>query len=69
MSEMDINPAELKPALADYVLGYARSCPQRIALSSEYGDISYAEPGVRVRRLALALQRGRLMRFPGAYPI
>ncbi len=43
MSEVDIDPDQLKPALADYILDYAQSCPDRIALSSEYGDISYAE--------------------------
>ena len=62
MSEMDINPTELKPALADYVLDYAQSNPLRIALSSEYGDISYADLGVSVRRLALALQRSGVTR-------
>ncbi|MFK8047043.1 MAG: class I adenylate-forming enzyme family protein [Halioglobus sp.] len=58
----NINPNQLKPALADYVLGYAKSCPDRIALSSEYGDITYVELGLRVRRLALALQRSGVNR-------
>lgn len=31
MPETDIDPALLKPALADYILAYARSCPERIA--------------------------------------
>jgi acyl-CoA synthetase (AMP-forming)/AMP-acid ligase II len=62
MFEVDINPDLLKPALADYILEYAQSCPDRIALSSEYGDISYAELGLRVRRLALALQRSGVKR-------
>ncbi|MEP4149199.1 MAG: class I adenylate-forming enzyme family protein [Halioglobus sp.] len=58
----DIIASQLKPALADYILGYANSCPDRIALSSEYGDISYGELGLRVRRLALVLQRSGVNR-------
>jgi acyl-CoA synthetase (AMP-forming)/AMP-acid ligase II len=58
----EIIPNQLKPALADYILAYARTCPDRVALSSEYGDISYAELGMRVRRLALALQRSGVTR-------
>jgi acyl-CoA synthetase (AMP-forming)/AMP-acid ligase II len=54
---IDIDPKRLKPALADYVLGYASSCPDRVAMNSEYGAVSYAELGSQVRRLALALQR------------
>ncbi|MEP1594146.1 MAG: class I adenylate-forming enzyme family protein [Halieaceae bacterium] len=53
--EIDIN--QLKPALADYIFDYARNCPDRLALSSEYGDVSYGELGIRVSRIALALQR------------
>ncbi len=62
MHEHDINPNELKPALADYILAYAQSCPDRVAMSSEYGDIHYGELGIRVRRLALALQRSGIQR-------
>jgi len=62
MIEHDINADELMPSLSDYVLAYAASCPQRIAMSSEYGDISYGELGGRVRRLALALQRSGVQR-------
>ena len=62
MLEHDINPNELKPALADYILAYAKSCPDRVAMSSEYGDINYGELGIRVRRLALALQRSGVQR-------
>ena len=62
MMENDINPEQLKPSLADYVLGHAMDFPQRIALSSEYGDVSYAELGQRVRRVALALQRSGVQR-------
>ncbi|MEH6593302.1 MAG: class I adenylate-forming enzyme family protein, partial [Halioglobus sp.] len=58
----DINPKQLKPALADYILGYAESCPDRVAMSSEYGDVTYAELGLRVRRLALAFQRSGVNR-------
>ncbi len=62
MQHDDINPGTLKPALADYVLEYAHTVPERIAMSSEYGDITYAELGVRVSRLALALQRSGVRR-------
>lgn len=58
----EINSQQLKPALADYILDYAESCPDRVAMSSEYGDITYAELGLRVRRLALALQRSGVAR-------
>ena len=58
----EINSQQLKPALADYILDYAESCPDRAAMSSEYGDITYAELGLRVRRLALALQRSGVAR-------
>lgn len=58
----DIDPASLRPSLSDYVLHYAEAVPQRIAMSSEYGDIDYAELGRRVRRLALALQRSGIQR-------
>ena len=62
MIEHDINAAELMPSLSDYILAYAEQCPQRIAMSSEYGDISYGELGGDVRRLALALQRSGVKR-------
>ena len=62
MCQTDINPEELQPAVADYSFEYAASCPGRTAMSSEYGDISYAELGLRVQRLALALQRSGVQR-------
>jgi acyl-CoA synthetase (AMP-forming)/AMP-acid ligase II len=62
MIENDIDPATLKPAISDYVLHHARTVPERTAMSSEYGDITYGELGVRVRRLALALQRSGVKR-------
>ena len=57
MNAIDIDPSTLLPGIADYVLKYAREVPQRIAMRSEYGEVSYAELGERVNRLALALQR------------
>ncbi len=57
MSTTDINPDQLKPSLADYVLDHARYNPDRIALSSEYTEMSYSELGERLTRIALALQR------------
>ena len=62
MMEDDIDPAALKPALSDYVLQYAREVPDRIAMRSEYCDITYGELGEKVRRLALALQRSGVKR-------
>ena len=62
MTENDIDPGQLKPALADYIFAHAQRFPERIAMSSEYGEISYGELGERVGRLALALQRSGVSR-------
>ena len=58
----DIDLATLKPAISDYVLDYANTVPERIAMNSEYGEISYAELGEQVQRLALAFQRSGVKR-------
>jgi acyl-coenzyme A synthetase/AMP-(fatty) acid ligase len=57
MPVKDIDPEQLKPALADYIFDHARKLPERTAMSSEYGDISYADLASNVRRLGVALQR------------
>ena len=57
MSDLNIDPDSLLPGISDYVLRYAEEVPERLAMRSEYGEISYAELGERVNRLALALQR------------
>lgn len=57
MAAPDINPADLLPAISDYILGHARKHPRRVAMRDEYGAITYAELGCGVSRLALALQR------------
>ena len=57
MSSVDIAPSTLLPGISDYVLKYAEEVPERIAMRSEYGEVSYGELGERVNRLALALLR------------
>lgn len=57
MSNVEIDPATLLPGISDYVLKYAAEVPERIAMRSEYGEVSYRELGENVNRLALALQR------------
>ena len=62
MLENDIDPTTLRPGLSDYILHYADTVPGRIAMSSEYGDITYGELGSRVVDLALALRRSGVRR-------
>lgn len=62
MNTVDIDPSTLLPGISDYVLKYAQEVPDRIAMRSEYGKISYRELGERVNRLALALQRSGVRR-------
>jgi acyl-CoA synthetase (AMP-forming)/AMP-acid ligase II len=57
VNDLNIDPQALLPGISDYVLKYAEEVPGRIAMRSEYGEVSYAELGQRVQRLALALQR------------
>ncbi|MDH3991621.1 MAG: long-chain fatty acid--CoA ligase, partial [Gammaproteobacteria bacterium] len=57
MQSNDIDVSALLPGISDYIFKYAREQPQRVAMRSEYGEISYAELGERVDRLALALRR------------
>ncbi len=54
--------AELKPSLADYVFDYAKETPDRIALASEYGQMTYAELAPHVRRVGEALLRAGVQR-------
>jgi acyl-CoA synthetase (AMP-forming)/AMP-acid ligase II len=57
MDNNDIDVSALLPGISDYIFKYAREHPERLAMRSEYGEISYAELGERVDRLALALRR------------
>jgi len=50
-----LSSTELLPSLADYIFLYAGKFPDRIALSSEYGDISYKELATNIKRLGVAL--------------
>lgn len=52
-----ISGQDLLPSLADYIFFYAKRFPERIALSSEYGDITYAELETRLKRLAVSLMQ------------
>jgi acyl-CoA synthetase (AMP-forming)/AMP-acid ligase II len=64
MSDMpnDIDPSVLLPGISDYIFRHAREYPDRIAMRSAYGEITYAQLRERVARIALALQRNRVQR-------
>ena len=51
---MAVDPTTLKNSLADYIFDYAKSVPERIALSSEYDEISYSELETKVSQLAVS---------------
>ena len=53
---MTVDASKLLPSLSDYIFAHAASFPARTALSSEFGDISYAELADNTRKLALSLQ-------------
>jgi acyl-CoA synthetase (AMP-forming)/AMP-acid ligase II len=62
MDSAEISPTDLLPGIADYIFKYASEHPDRLAMRSEYGGITYAQLGERVTQLALALQRNGVRR-------
>ncbi|MFK7734093.1 MAG: AMP-binding protein, partial [Pseudomonadales bacterium] len=50
-----MNPETLQAAISDYVFTYGEQCPERVAMSSELGDLSYSELAHQVRELAQSL--------------
>ena len=62
MDQDDIDSSALLPGLSDYIFKYAADIPERVAMRSEYGEVTYAELGERVGRIALALQRSGVQR-------
>lgn len=62
MNTVDFDPASLLPGISDYVLKYGMELPDRVAMRSEYGEITYRQLAERVNRLALALKRSGVER-------
>jgi acyl-CoA synthetase (AMP-forming)/AMP-acid ligase II len=58
----EMKPAELLPGISDYIFRYASEHPDRVAMRDEYGEITYAELGRRLARMALALRSSGVRR-------